>query len=134
MFFEKTYPNYLSGTGYVMSVDVADKIYKSALSMPLLHLEDVYVTGLCAKNAKIRPINHPGFSYVARKFDICVLKNSITNHKVNTSMMYAIWNKLKNTNITCSDSDSDKKLNRKTRNVGYYLVKRRTISNRNVCT
>ncbi|KAF7994003.1 hypothetical protein HCN44_011272 [Aphidius gifuensis] len=132
MFSEKTYPNYLSGTGYVMSLDVADKLYKSALSTPLLHLEDVYITGLCAKKSNIRPINHPGFSYVQRKFDTCVLRNTITNHRVNSSMMYAIWNKIRDTKISCPKLDDKKKqvLNRQRRNIGYYMSNRRTITNR----
>ncbi|XP_073974842.1 beta-1,3-galactosyltransferase 1-like isoform X2 [Rhodnius prolixus] len=39
------YPNYLSGTGYVMSREVAAKLYDVALSTPIIHLEDVYITG-----------------------------------------------------------------------------------------
>ncbi|KZC15168.1 Beta-1,3-galactosyltransferase 1 [Dufourea novaeangliae] len=81
MYSEKIYPNYLSGTGYVMSLDVAFKLYKTALTTPLLHLEDVYITGVCAKRAKVRPVNHPGFSYVPRKLDPCILKTVITTHK-----------------------------------------------------
>lgn len=73
MYSEKIYPNYLSGTGYVMSLDVASKLYQAALVTPLLHLEDVYITGLCAKHAKVRPVNHLGFSYVPRKLDRSLL-------------------------------------------------------------
>lgn len=45
MFDDKVYPNYLSGTGYVMSIDAAVKLYNASLSIPLFHLEDVYLTG-----------------------------------------------------------------------------------------
>lgn len=45
MYDKKTYPNYLSGTGYVMSWDVAMKLYNASLITPLFHLEDVYLTG-----------------------------------------------------------------------------------------
>lgn len=134
MFSERIYPNYLSGTGYVMSLDVASKLYNAALATPLLHLEDVYITGVCARHAKLRPMNHPGFSYVPRKVDVCILRSAITAHKVNSSVMYTIWNKLKDTNVTnCSNHSSieNKKpttLNRSGRNVGYYLVKRRSIN------
>ncbi|XP_057328034.1 beta-1,3-galactosyltransferase 1-like isoform X2 [Microplitis mediator] len=138
MFSEKTYPNYLSGTGYVMSLDVASKLYATALKTPLLHLEDVYLTGLCAKKAKLRPVNNPGFSYIPRKFDYCVLKNSITAHKVDSSGMYEIWNKLQSSNVTCPSStatsdNSNKKsssiLTRHGRHINYYLMKKR-INNR----
>ncbi|KAK9302175.1 hypothetical protein QLX08_005770 [Tetragonisca angustula] len=130
MYSERIYPNYLSGTGYVMSLDVAFKLYHAALTTPLLHLEDVYITGLCAKHAKVRPINHSGFSYVPRKLDPCTLRNAITAHKVNVSSMYIIWKKLNDTNLSCSThSHITKKsvtLNRNGRNIGYYIVKRRT--------
>lgn len=45
MFEDKVYPNYLSGSGYVMSMDAAAKLYNATLSIPLFHLEDVYLTG-----------------------------------------------------------------------------------------
>lgn len=45
MFSEKVYPNYLSGTGYVMSIDVVPKLYEAALRVQIFHLEDVYITG-----------------------------------------------------------------------------------------
>ncbi|KAF7412590.1 hypothetical protein HZH66_001486 [Vespula vulgaris] len=106
MYPEKVYPNYLS--------------------------EDVYITGLCAKHAKIRPINHPAFSYAPRKLEPCILSNSITTHKINASTMYTIWNKLNTTNISCNKHiHTDKQgvsLSRNGRNVGYYMVKRRAIN------
>lgn len=46
MYSEKIYPNYLSGTGYVMSIDVVPKLYQAALRVPIFHLEDVYITGI----------------------------------------------------------------------------------------
>ncbi|XP_015610487.1 beta-1,3-galactosyltransferase 1 isoform X2 [Cephus cinctus] len=132
MYAERTYPNYLSGTGYVMSLDVAGKLYQAALSTPLLHLEDVYVTGVCAQKAKLRPVNHPGFSYVPRKMDACVFKSAITAHKVSSSKMYTIWKKLNDANLTCvSNPNQDKKLStlsRTGRNVGYYVVRRRNMN------
>lgn len=45
MYDPELYPNYLSGTGYVMSVDVADKLFKTTLETPIFHLEDVYLSG-----------------------------------------------------------------------------------------
>lgn len=45
MYKGDTYPNYLSGTAYIMSIDVAPVLYKTAVETPLLHLEDVFITG-----------------------------------------------------------------------------------------
>ncbi|XP_076242380.1 beta-1,3-galactosyltransferase 1 isoform X2 [Calliopsis andreniformis] len=131
MYSAKIYPNYLSGTGYVMSLGVAFKLYQAALITPLLHLEDVYITGLCAKRAKVKPVNHLGFSYIPRKLDPCILKNTITTHKVNVSNMYVIWNKLNDTSLSCNSFHTDKKsvtLSRNGRNIGSYIAKRRFLN------
>lgn len=45
MYSGNTYPNYLSGTAYVMSIDVAQRLYNVSLTTPIFHLEDVYLTG-----------------------------------------------------------------------------------------
>lgn len=45
MYQEKTYPHYLSGTGYLMSRDTVVHLYNAALEIPYLHLEDVFITG-----------------------------------------------------------------------------------------
>jgi beta-1,3-galactosyltransferase 1 len=81
------YPNYLSGTGYVMSRDVVSRLYHAALKTPLFHLEDVYLTGLCAHAAGLRPRHHPAFTYNKRKLDACLYKDKtvITSHRVNSS-------------------------------------------------
>lgn len=130
MYSEKAYPNYLSGTAYVMSLDVAARIYKEALRTPILHLEDVYITGVCAKRAKLRPVNHPGFSYVQRKLDACELKRIITAHKVNSVNMYNVWNKVTDSNITCNaanNSSQEKKVTviKSKENINSFIVKKK---------
>ena len=40
-----TYPNFLSGTAYVMSYTTAELLYRTSLTVPVFHLEDVYLTG-----------------------------------------------------------------------------------------
>lgn len=45
MYSGKFYPNYLSGTGYVMSIDLVEKLFEAAFKVPIFHLEDIYITG-----------------------------------------------------------------------------------------
>jgi beta-1,3-galactosyltransferase 1 len=87
MYQGAVYPNYLSGTGYVMSRDVVSRLYQAALKTPLFHLEDVYLTGLCAHAAGIRPRHHPAFTYNKRRLDPCLYKDKtvVTSHRVNGS-------------------------------------------------
>ena len=49
MFKEKKFPNYLSGTGYLMQREVARKLYSASLETPLFHLEDIYLTGILSR-------------------------------------------------------------------------------------
>ncbi|XP_015520626.1 beta-1,3-galactosyltransferase 1 isoform X1 [Neodiprion pinetum] len=132
MYAEKMYPNYLSGTGYVMSLDVASKLYATALDTQLIYLEDVYLTGICARRAKLRPTNHPGFSFVSRKLDPCVFRNVITAHRVSASNLYAMWKRVNNSTLKCvAPSASVKKqpsLSRKGRNTRYYPDRGRSVA------
>ncbi|NWU70488.1 B3GT5 galactosyltransferase, partial [Pterocles burchelli] len=49
-----TYPPFCSGTGYVLSTDVASQIYSVSESVPFIKLEDVFI-GLCLDKLKIHP-------------------------------------------------------------------------------
>jgi len=83
------FPNYLSGTAYLMSRDVAEKLYKVSLTVPLLHLEDVFITGICAVKARVRPRNNKGFTYYHIGRDCRA--HMITNHHFTPSQMYEAW-------------------------------------------
>lgn len=45
MYEDKKYPDYVSGTAYVITIDVAEKLYAASLTTPIFHLEDIYLTG-----------------------------------------------------------------------------------------
>jgi len=94
MFSAKKYPNYLSGTGYVMSRRAAEKIFNASLDTPLFHLEDIYVTGILSSKVNIRPSDNIGFSYIRRKLNSCLFKQSVTTHNVKLAEMKAIYEKL----------------------------------------
>ncbi|XP_049807392.1 beta-1,3-galactosyltransferase 1-like isoform X1 [Schistocerca nitens] len=104
MYPGRVYPNYLSGTGYVMSNDVMKRLYKAALQTPLFHLEDVYVTGLCSKAAGIRPRDHPAFTYARRRIDPCLLRDRsvITSHRMDSAQLLKIWPRIRDPNLDCS--------------------------------
>ncbi|XP_059471379.1 beta-1,3-galactosyltransferase 1-like isoform X2 [Neocloeon triangulifer] len=102
MFPDRTYPKYLSGTGYVMSAQVVKRLYEAALRTPLFHLEDVYITGLCSKAAKIRPLDNAGFSYQKRKLEPCAYRNQLfTSHHMNSTDMRTVWATVQNPSLVC---------------------------------
>ena len=65
MYPGEVYPEYVSGTGYLMSNSTASIIFKMALSVPVFHMEDVYITGILpskvteiAKNKDTKLVNN----------------------------------------------------------------------------
>ncbi|KAF5304838.1 hypothetical protein FQR65_LT07855 [Abscondita terminalis] len=99
MYPKAIYPNYLSGTAYIMTTDVAIKLFDTALQVPLIHLEDVYLTGICAKLAYIRPKMNPNFNTLPIKFDPCHYRNLITCHYITPIEMRFLYYRVKNKNL-----------------------------------
>jgi len=48
---EDRYPDFIGGPAYLLGVEAVRKIYTQSLSAPLLHLEDVFVTGVIGNAA-----------------------------------------------------------------------------------
>ena len=58
-------------------------------------LEDVFVTGILAARAGIRPLDHPGFSYSHRKLEPCSVTRTVTTHRVGPGKMVDLWKSIK---------------------------------------
>ncbi|XP_023244175.1 beta-1,3-galactosyltransferase 1-like [Centruroides sculpturatus] len=101
VYSEYTYPNYLSGTGYVMSDNIVSTLYNTALNTPLFYLEDIFITGICARKAGIKPVNNNGFKFYKRKNDPCIFQKIITSHKMTPSELREIWKKVNSPSIKC---------------------------------
>ncbi|CAN2387549.1 galactosyltransferase activity [Pristimantis euphronides] len=91
------YPPFCSGTGYVLSTDVAQKIYNISFSLPFFKLEDVYV-GMCLDRLKI-PLQelHKETTFFASKpaFSICTYRNIVSAHEVPPHEIVMYWEALK---------------------------------------
>ncbi|KAG9465843.1 beta-1,3-galactosyltransferase 5 isoform X2 [Eleutherodactylus coqui] len=91
------YPPFCSGTGYVFSIDVAQKIYNVSMRMPFFKLEDVYV-GMCLERLKI-PLQelHEHTTFFADKhpFSICAYRKIVTSHEVQPAEIGMYWEALR---------------------------------------
>ncbi|XP_031639478.1 beta-1,3-galactosyltransferase 1-like [Contarinia nasturtii] len=101
MYDKTNYPNYLSGTAYVFTMDASEKLYNASMVMPILHLEDVYLTGICAENATITPQDHPLFNYLPYSH-LCEVRGMITVHEIKSIAMRKAYNFVMKSNVTCS--------------------------------
>ncbi|XP_052838485.1 beta-1,3-galactosyltransferase 1 [Drosophila gunungcola] len=103
MFRGGVYPQYLCGSGYLLSIDVVPRLYKASLGTKMVHLEDLFVTGLCAEKAGIRRTNHPLFRsmYPFQCDEQCALKGSFTTHRAKDWIMWDAWHLVTNYSSKC---------------------------------
>ncbi|NXJ03073.1 B3GT2 galactosyltransferase, partial [Psophia crepitans] len=90
------YPPFCSGTGYILSGDLASKIVNASVTVKCIHLEDVYV-GLCldAKGIQIvPPPSHSLFNINKVPFSPCVYNNIITSRHIRTNEHIFYWETL----------------------------------------
>ncbi|TKS74168.1 Lactosylceramide 1,3-N-acetyl-beta-D-glucosaminyltransferase A [Collichthys lucidus] len=76
-----SYPDYTAGAGYVVSADVATKIYHATLLLnSSMYIDDVFM-GICAKAMGISPQEHVYFSGEAKApYHPCIYEHMITSH------------------------------------------------------
>ncbi|KAL3885846.1 hypothetical protein ACJMK2_025878 [Sinanodonta woodiana] len=88
-----SYPGFCSGTGYVTSNNVVNKIFEISKNVPFFHLEDVYVA-MCIRKLGYRLHKIAGFNNIRPPFDPCLYKgdNLITSHEVPPEMLISYWN------------------------------------------
>ncbi|XP_055615968.1 uncharacterized protein LOC129762027 [Toxorhynchites rutilus septentrionalis] len=101
MYSKEYYPNYLSGTAYVMNMDAARLLYRTSLTTPIFHLEDVYLTGIVADRVKLRRYHHPLFFYSYTK-DPCALRGMISQHWLQPNDIRNAYDFITNSTAACS--------------------------------
>lgn len=101
MFNGEFYPDYLSGTAYVMSIHSAKKLYEGSFSEQIFHLEDVYLTGFVADKIKLNRQHHPLFYYLSTK-DYCSLRGMITQHQLTPMTIEMAYSFITNFTIICA--------------------------------
>lgn len=95
------YPDYLSGTGYVMARSLVHPLYNTALETPFFYMEDIFITGICAEKLKIARTNNEGFKFLKRKNDPCIFRSVITAHHMSPKEFYIIWRTVNNSTLKC---------------------------------
>lgn len=99
---QHTYPDYLSGTGYVLSGDILSQLFRTALETPFFYMEDIFITGMVASKLGLKPVNSDAFKFYKRKNNPCVFRQLITAHLMTPQELRAMWGKVHNRKIKCS--------------------------------
>ncbi|GFS08954.1 hexosyltransferase [Elysia marginata] len=98
---DDTYPSYLSGTAYAMSGSAALKLYQTSLRVPLFWMEDIYITGLCAKVAQIPIIADFRFSFTKEPPHGCDFRKLISGHRYTVTQIKRIYKELNDPLLKC---------------------------------
>ncbi|XP_068563855.1 lactosylceramide 1,3-N-acetyl-beta-D-glucosaminyltransferase A-like [Cebidichthys violaceus] len=86
-----SYPDYTAGAGYVVSGDVAAKIYYATLLLnSSMYIDDVFM-GICAKAMGVSPQEHMYFSGEGKTpYHPCIYYHMITSHG-HTADVRSLW-------------------------------------------
>lgn len=95
------YPDFVSGSAYIVGGDVIASLYTQTGRVRPLPLEDVYVTGLCAQSAGIPRVDSSKFSSVDVP-SACEMKSMVTSHYMTPEKMLQFWRELRNKELKCS--------------------------------
>lgn len=94
---QETFPNAVSGSGYIISQDMISCMFKSGLGIPFLNLEDVFITGLSASKCHVHLKNSQWFNFTGKKLNL-VKKTDILIHGVKSDdlleKLYAKFHKI----------------------------------------
>ncbi|XP_063787477.1 beta-1,3-galactosyltransferase 2-like [Pseudophryne corroboree] len=97
------YPPYCSGTGYVLSGDLAEKIYMQAESLNIFPFEDVFV-GICLEKIGIQISKPAGNWFLGEKIEYsrCQFAKLITVHRFTPDELLKLWPDFTEAVKTCS--------------------------------
>ncbi|XP_049610911.1 UDP-GlcNAc:betaGal beta-1,3-N-acetylglucosaminyltransferase 7, like [Syngnathus scovelli] len=107
--FDKPYPPYVGGGGFLMSSQLARKLFVVSEDLELYPIDDVFL-GMCLQRLHLSPEMHSGF----RTFGItrrrmspmnsepCFYKNLIVVHKLSAQELLKMWSMVHHEVLVCA--------------------------------
>ncbi|XP_077371016.1 UDP-GlcNAc:betaGal beta-1,3-N-acetylglucosaminyltransferase 7, like [Festucalex cinctus] len=111
--FDKPYPPYVGGGGFLMSSQLARRLFVVSEDLELYPIDDVFL-GMCLQRLRLSPEMHTGF----RTFGItrrrvspmnsepCFYKNLIVVHKLSTQELLKMWRLVHREELVCAQRAS----------------------------
>ncbi|XP_023220853.1 beta-1,3-galactosyltransferase 1-like, partial [Centruroides sculpturatus] len=91
----RLHPIFVAGAGYVISRDLVEPLYRTSLRTRYYPIEDVYVTGKCARAIGVYPEHDQRFSCGELVTHNCAMFTRFTGHRVTPERQHWIWQDLK---------------------------------------
>jgi hypothetical protein len=103
---ESHYPPYASGNTYVISGNLASRLFRLSEYFPYLRIEDAYITGVLARVVRCQHVGVPGFTFwmdtTPTSCDFA-MDHRISATKVGAILMQSLWSSLHNETLDCPD-------------------------------
>ena len=101
VYSEQVYPDYCSGTAYVLSADTVPKLFSASKKRKIFWLEDVFITGICRTAINANLVNDWGFTLSKPNPDGCTFRKRITGHRYSLAEIQKIWTEVNDPNLKC---------------------------------
>jgi hypothetical protein len=98
---QATYPDYVSGSAYVISGDLIQDLYGSTRWVPFFWVEDIYITGLCAGKLNASLVHNSKFKSLTPTHDFCMIGRYLTVHRVKPKVLLKHWTWYSQNKQTC---------------------------------
>ncbi|XP_067416450.1 beta-1,3-galactosyltransferase 2-like [Emydura macquarii macquarii] len=97
-----TYPPYCGGPGYVLSGDLAKKVYRVAQTLRVINMEDAFV-GICLYELGVRVTDSPwGLFNIGRlEYEQCRFSRLVLVHHYRPRDLLRVWPDFQGGNKTC---------------------------------
>lgn len=107
--FDKAYPPYVGGGGFLMSAQLARRLFVVSEELELYPIDDVFL-GMCLKKLTVAPEMHPGFKtfgITRRKVSSmnnnpCFYKALIVVHKLLAPELVRMWSVVHSEELVCA--------------------------------
>ncbi|XP_061591042.1 UDP-GlcNAc:betaGal beta-1,3-N-acetylglucosaminyltransferase 7, like [Cololabis saira] len=110
---DQPYPPYVGGGGFLMSSQLARRLFAASGEFELYPIDDVFL-GMCLKKLNVAPEMHPGFrtfGITRRKLspmnrEPCFYRHLIVVHKLSAQELLRMWSVVHNKELVCARRSS----------------------------
>lgn len=99
-FSRDLFPDYITGGMYVIGGQVVELLYRATGQVAFFHVEDSYLTGMCAERAGVVRTHLVG-TYHLKLSSLCDYKKAIYGHHVTAKEMNELWYAMKRLEYKC---------------------------------
>ena len=90
VFAQKKYPTHVHGPAYIIPSGTVQKLSNICGKIPVIHIEDVFITGICASNAGAKIIDDPRICQTISKREVTHFAISCaTEHRPGLKTLWA---------------------------------------------